>query len=213
MDMRALRATARLATIADWLQSRLDDAESDLVTEAVANSAQLRTEVAWVRRLFKVAEDLPLVDPPALLRQRLREQFRGRVPTDPGRSVPQLAGELVFDSRRDRLELSVRDAGPDSEVVHLVWRTEVADVLVEARPGTDYVLLEGQVLLREATASPVFQVTATGPGCSVLDVGGDAFGRFQVRAPATVHTVRLSNDELAIVLPIDHIDPLGGATT
>ncbi len=206
MDLNPPRRTPHLATIADWIEGRVTETESEQLAEAMEHDPQLRDEVTWVRAFLRLAKDLPLVDPPALLRQKLDQEFRrwtGALPIAP---VRELFAELVFDSRRDRLQLSSRSGHTADDLVHLVWRTAMAELVVEARTTEGEVRLDGQVLVQNPTTSPVFEATATGPGFAVCAVDGDGYGRFRIRVPATVRQLVLTNDEFSLVASLDLLD-------
>ena len=201
-----------LTAVADWVEGRLDDEAAAEMTERVAADPQLRADAEFVRRVVAARADLPLVEPPDLLRQRLRQQFRRWVSEQPSRrtSVLELTATLVHDSRRHRLALSTRrlsGAWSSRDLVHLVWRTGLAELVVDVRPdGDGHVRLDGQVLLEHDSISSVFEAVVTGPGVSVTALDGDTLGRFRVRAPRGATSLRVSNGELAIVAELD----LGG---
>lgn len=203
-----------LTAVADWVDGRLDEAESAAMAERVAQDLELQAHAEFVRSVAAAGASLPMVEPPALVRQRLRQQFRRWAHQQPSRaaSVLELVGTLIFDSRRQRLTLATRgrrsDGRSPGEVVHLVYRTELAELVLEARPeGTDGVRIDGQVLLEHESASPVFEAEVTGPGVAVATVNGDTLGRFQLRAPRRADRLRVSNGEFSILADLD----LGGA--
>lgn len=200
----------RLDTVMDWVFGRVLDPEVEReLTETALNDPGLRADIDWVLRLYQSSTDLPLVDPPPLLRQRLRQQFkrwaREQTPFEP--SGLELSATLVFDSRRDRLAVGMRGVGPKEGTVHLVWRTEIAEVLVQARrQDCGLVQLDGQVLLGHDTSAPVFEVSVLGPDVAVRVIDGDAFGRFHARVPDTVDQLMLTNGELTLYAPLDLVD-------
>lgn len=197
-----------LTAVADWVDGRLDDAAAARMAERAAADPALRADAEFVRRVKAAGAELPLVEPPALVRQKLRQQFRRWAHQQPDRShsILELVGALIFDSRRQRLSLATRGraGAKPGGVVHLVWRTELAELVVEARPDdADHVRLDGQVLLEHETVAPVFEAQVTGPGIAVAAVDGDTLGRFQLRAPRRANRLRVSNGEFSIVADLD----------
>lgn len=211
MDLNSRARSDRLATVVDWVRGRLEDPEVEReLTGAMPRDPSLRADVEWARRLMRTSSDLPLVHPPDLLRQRLRQQFRRWAASQglPWPEVLELAATPVFDSRTDRLVVGMRGEGRDDAYVQLVWRTEVAEVIAQAQTQDDgMVRLDGQVLLAHPTASPVFEVVAHGPGVQVTVVDGDTLGRFHAVVPDTVDLLYLSNGEVALRAPITLTPP------
>lgn len=211
MDLNLLPRPERLGIVVDWVFGRLPDPKLErALTEAAPREPGLRAEIEWARGLRRVARDLPLTEPPALLRQRLRQQFRAWAA---GQGLPappalELNASLVFDSRRDRLEVGVRGDHHDGEVTHLVWRTEVAELIIQARTqDSGLVRLDGQVLLAHPTSSPVFEIVAQGPGVTLRAAEGDSLGRFHALVPQTVDRLYVSNGEVTLTAQIS----LGGS--
>ena len=202
-----------LARVADWVDGRLSEPESAELAATIADDRGLQGDLEWLEDLHRTAEMLPQVAGPPLLRQLLRQRFRRWARTQAG--VPKTAIELfplpVFDSRRDRVALSVRSAGALGEAVHLAWRTELAELVVDARPmGAGRYRLAGQVLLDHATSSPVFDATAKGAGILVRSVDGDDVGRFHLDVPAGITELIVSNGEITISAGLDTLgDPTG----
>lgn len=210
MDLNLLSRHHRLATVMDWVGGRVSDLEVEReLTEMARRDPAVVADIDWARRLHQSATDLPLLDPPPLLRQRLRQQFR-RWASAQGLPEPpllELSARLVFDSRQDRLAVGMRGTGPDEGPVHLVWRTEIAELVVQARrQDNGLVRLDGQVLLAHAASAPVFEVTVHGPGIAVRAVDGDVLGRFHARVPDAVDRLVLANGEITLSAPLDLAD-------
>lgn len=202
MDLNPDSRLGRLGIVVDWVFGRLPDPHvGQELTETALRDPGLRAEIEWATRLHLVARSLPLADPPPLLRQRLRQQFLGwsAVQGLPAPTALELDASLVFDSRQDRLAVGVRgDHGVD-EPIHLVWRTEVAELVIQARTqDSGMVRLDGQVLLTHPTASPVFELLAQGPDTTVRSTDGDSLGRFHAVVPQAVDRLRVSNGELTV---------------
>ena len=204
-----------LTIVADWLDGRLTaDAAAELAARETVDP-ELQADVAFVRQVKDAGRSLPLVEPPPLVRQKLRQQFRRWADEQPTLSSGslELAGTLIFDSRRQQLALATRrlPAGRSArDVVHLVWRTDLAELVLEVRPDDeDHVRLDGQVLLEHESVSGVFEAEVTGPSSSVTAVDGDILGRFRLRAPRDASLLRVSNGEFCILaaLDLDEGDP------
>ncbi len=201
MDLSDLDAPARLTLVADWVGGTLDRATAALVAAAVEQDPELARDAAWIRWLIRASADHPLVEPPPVLRQRLRQSFRrwARDHAVHGDQVVEFPTVLIFDSRRDQLQLAARGGAPGDQL-HLVFRSELADLVVDARataPGR--FRLSGQVLLGHATSSPVFEAVASGPDVRVVSVDGDDFGRFSADVPDSVERLSVCNGEIRIV--------------
>lgn len=203
------RGAGDLTEIADWVEGRLPEPAAAAVAARVATDPALRADAAFVASVRGAGADLPLVEPPALVRQRLRQQYRGWVARQQPRtaSVLELVATLVLDSRHQRLDLATRRlprGRADGDVVHLVWRTDRAEVVVDVRPdGDGHVRLDGQVLLVHESTETVFEAEVTGPETHRVALDGDVFGRFRIRVPRESSLLRVTNGELAILAELD----------
>ncbi|ANH39855.1 hypothetical protein I601_3449 [Nocardioides dokdonensis FR1436] len=211
MNRPSPRPALRLA--ADWVEGRLAPEDADRAAERAVSDPVFRAEVQFVRMVVAAGRDLPLVDPPPVLRQRLRQSFQQwhRAPSCRPTRVLEVVASLVFDSRRHQLGLATRGAaaGMDGDAVHLMWHCELADLMVEARATDEAGLvdLRGQVLLSHDSGSPVFTAEVTGPDHAAVSVDADDLGRFSVLAPRSASELRVSNGEMAIVAEIElHIE-------
>lgn len=200
------------ATLADWLDGRLDPATAARVAEAVhAGDPRTLGAVAWLRGLRATAAVVPLVEPPPIVRQRLRQHFarwsQGQPLAD--RPRPVVAARLAFDSRRDLVQAGVRAADTAGDTVHLAFTADSADLVVDLRRlDSGRLRLDGQVLLAEPGQAPVFDVSASGGGFSVRTVEGDALGRFWLsELPVRPFELRCDNGELVLTASIDPADP------
>lgn len=74
--------TLTFATLLDWVEGRLPEAEAEQVRAAIAADPQARTTVAWMRRFQRLRAGIVLATPPPETRQRLEALFgeRERVP-------------------------------------------------------------------------------------------------------------------------------------
>lgn len=195
------------ATILDWTEGRLDDAESAVVAAAALTDPRVRDIVAWLTGFRRTAAELPLVDPPPVVTQRLRALFARRGAG--ARGLTPTVASLLVDSRRDVATTGVRDGGADDPdgTIRLAYTSDVADVVLDVRRvGGERVDIDGQVLLPDVgTTASAFAVEATTPGAApVRSVGGDRRGRFRlVDVPERVSSLRLDNGEVAVVLRFD----------
>lgn len=207
-DQTAVRQ-ARLpyATLADWLEGRLEPADAAHVAATVEHGdPSLQAAARWLQGFLRCTDQMPLLTPPPLVRQRLRQHFRRWSEAKAILEQPPLIAEmmLLFDSRMDRPLVQVRGSG-DSSAVHLAFRSDQADLVVDLHPQPEGTLrLEGQVLPIDAEGSPVFEATATGDGFSRRSVDGDELGRFVLDClPASQTELRVSNGELMLVAGLD----------
>jgi hypothetical protein len=207
--MTGLGASDRpdFATLADWLEGRLDAEAAERVATAVERGDRgLLAAVDWLRGFMRCADALPMRTPPPLVRQQLRQHFGrwSKAKAILEQPVVRLRAELMFDSRMDRPLTAVR--GPaDTDVIHLAYRSDLADLVIDVHPLPDgQVRLEGQVLPISDSVAPVFEATATGPDIEVRAIDGDELGRFAL-SPVPVEAVELQvgNGELVLLAPLD----------
>jgi hypothetical protein len=152
------------ATLLDWLEGRLDAAEASHVAARVAN-ADRRTQatVAWLQGFLASARAFPAPEPPPIVRQNLRQHFvRWSKAQAALRAEPQVVhASLLFDSRQDLALAGFRAADDTDEAYHLAFTTDVADLVIDVRRIADgQVRLDGQVLLNDPGAAPVFAAEA-----------------------------------------------------
>jgi len=196
-----------LRSLIDWIDGQLPEDQAAAVASAVAAGDHRTTAtVRWLQGFVRTARAVPMHEPPPILRQRLSQDFeawlaaRAALERRP-RIVPMT---LIFDSRSDRELVGVR-AATDDTAVHLAFRSDEADLMLDLFPQSDGRLrCEGQVLLADVDAASVFEATIEGPGFASRTVDGDVHGGFtiaDVRTGATV--LRASNGEVTVVAPLD----------
>lgn len=194
---------------ADWVEGRLAPEDVDRVAKMMVSDPAFRAEVEFVRMVAASGRDLPLVEPPPILRQRLRQSFQQwhRTPVSRTSRLMEVVASLVFDSRVNQLGLATRGAatGLAGDTVHLMWQCDLADLMVEAGPADEAGLLDlrGQVLLNHDSGSPVFTAAISGPYDTALSVDADDVGRFSVRAHRDATELRVSNGEITIIATLD----------
>lgn len=104
----------RFTRLLDWVEGRLDEAESREVEALLAEDENARETVEWIREFRRVGRSGTLEEPPSQVRAELRSMFR-RLHT-----APDEEGELSFDTRSARIA-GVRSAAVDTdELDHLV---------------------------------------------------------------------------------------------
>ena len=65
-----------LRTLLDWLEGRLDTERAERVAAQVAEAdEQTLRMVQWLRGFLATARDLPLEEPPPIVRQSLKQYF------------------------------------------------------------------------------------------------------------------------------------------
>lgn len=194
-----------LPTLAAWVTGRLDQDQAAAVSAAHDRDASVRADAAWLGQVLAVADALPLVTPPPILRQGLRQQFRRRARGAGAGSGPiSLVGVPIYDGRDSPALAGVRAQQPEGEVFQLAWRTELADLLLDVGRTGERFRLDGQVLLGHSTSSPVFEATVHGGSFMVRSVDGDADGRFAIAdVPDCAQRLALTNGELLILVELD----------
>src|SRR3546814_807540 len=106
--------------LADWVDGRLDAATASGIERALDDPA-ISATIGWLRRFRSLARELPVVAPPAIVRQNLRRAFARRVGARPVVGIIELAGRLVFDSRRHLEPAGVRAVADAGRSVHLAF--------------------------------------------------------------------------------------------
>jgi hypothetical protein len=104
----------------------------------------------------------------------------------------------------DRPLVGVRGS-TDDQVVHLAFRGDEADLVLDLHPlPGDAVRIEGQVLPIESDVAPIFEAAATGPGLDVRTVDGDELGRFTLSpVPRTADRLQAGNGDMVLVADLD----------
>jgi hypothetical protein len=197
------------ATVLDWVEGRLDPAVAARVAEAAVHDPRVREIVAWLRNFHRAAAAIPLVDPPPIVGQRLRQYFRrwARAREELAREPVEVVARMLFDSRQDvaLVDLRAADSEADVDIAHLAFTSDPADVVLDVRRlGPGRVRIEGQVLPADGV-DRAYAVEATGPRMTaVRSVSGDRHGRFQLpELPDRVDRLRLDSGELVLLVQFD----------
>ncbi|MEX1018333.1 MAG: hypothetical protein WDZ49_01665 [Litorilinea sp.] len=127
------------ADLVEWAEGRVDATRAATIAEAVAQDADLQTQVAWIREFLQVAQTVTLVDPPPALQAQLRAQFRlhraatqaRTLPAQPlgaglGAWVERLVAALTLDSRAQALPAGARGGGAGHR--QLAYSTPQGDI-------------------------------------------------------------------------------------
>jgi hypothetical protein len=195
------------ATLADWLEGRLDPARTASVAAAVEADPTLQQTVAWLRRFIDTADAVPMLAPPPAVHQRLMQHFqRWSAERDNDKlDMLELDAALLFDSREDLATAGLRSTGDVDASVHLVFGCDVADIAVDVVPEAGGgVRLSGQVLADDNRARGTFAVSASGPDGQRIAIDGDALGRFNVGSvPATTNALSLCNGQVTLRMTFD----------
>ncbi len=196
------------ATLLDWLEGRLDAAEASQVAAQVA-SADRRTQatVHWLQGFLASARAFPAPEPPPIVHQNLRQHFvRWSKAQAALRADPHVVdGTLLFDSRQDLALAGFRAGDEADEAYHLAFTTDVADLVIDIRRIADgQVRLDGQVLLGDPAAAPVFAAEAIGLAFRVRTVDGDDLGRFTLpEVPAGRCRLEVGNGQTLLRAELD----------
>lgn len=193
----------------DWLEGRLDPGAAEQVAAQVAAHGDERTRrtIAWLRGFLATARQLPLYEPPPVVRQSLSQYFarwsRARAELD--RKPREVWARLLFDSRQDLAPAGIRSVVSDEDAFHLAYTAADGDLLIDVYRGEPgLVRIEGQVLLAEPEEAPVFEASVTGQGFSLRTKDGDELGRFSLRGvPTDRCQLRASNGLITIVADLD----------
>lgn len=178
-------------TIADWVDGRLDaDAAAAVEQALAAGDARTTSAVAWLRTFREVSGELPLEAPPTRVRYYLRRRFDERTqrPAARGALARRLLAALVFDSRTEVAAAGLRGGDADGETVHLAFRSDAGDVLLDLTPnGAGDLRIDGQMLWADGDDPPALDAVVDVPGQESLTVSGDDLGRFSFpQVPSSV---------------------------
>ena len=195
-------------TLLDWLEGRLDPTEASQVSGSVAEGdSRTRAAVQWLQSFLVTAQAFPAPEPPPIIRQSLRQHFvRWSKARAALRAEPHLVdATMLFDSRQDLALAGFRGGGETDDAYHLAFTADVADLVIDVRRIADgQVRLDGQVLVGDPAAAPVFAAEAAGPGFRVRTVDGDELGRFTLpEVPAGFCRLTVSNGETLLRAELD----------
>ena len=196
------------ATLLDWLEGRLDATEASQVSARVAEGdSRTQAAVQWLQGFLAITQAFPAPEPPPIIRQNLQQHFvRWSKARAALRADPHLVdATMLFDSRQDLALAGVRGGGETDDAYHLAFAADVADVVIDVRRIADgQVRLDGQVLVGDPAAAPVFAAEAAGPGFLVRTVDGDELGRFTLpKVPAGHCRLTVSNGETILRAELD----------
>ena len=196
------------ATLLDWLEGRLDATEASHVSARVAEGdSRTQAAVQWLQGFLATAQAFPAPDPPPIIRQNLQQHFvRWSKARAALRADPHLMdATMLFDGRQDLALAGFRGGGETDDAYHLAFTADVADLVIDVRRIADgQVRLDGQVLVGDPAAAPVFAAEAAGPGFRVRTVDGDELGRFTLpEVPAGRCRLTVSNGEILLRAELD----------
>ena len=198
--------------LADWVDGRLDGAAASRIVRSLGDPATA-SAVRWLRGFRRVARELPMEPPPAIIRQNLRRAFARRLDPRPAAGIIELAGRLVFDSRRHLEPAGVRAVAAAGRSLHLAFSASGVDMVVDVHRRTDGDLLDLDVqvyLDEDRPSAPVFEAVPRGAGWETRTSDGDVLGRFRLQriGPEEVE-LRVTNGEVALTASIDlrHVGP------
>jgi hypothetical protein len=98
-----------------------------------------------------------------------------------------------------------RGGDETEDAYHLAFSADAGDLVVDVRRvGNGQLRLDGQVLLGDAAAAPVFSAQAAGLGYTVRTVDGDELGRFTLpEVPAGRCRLEVTNGEIVLRSELD----------
>jgi hypothetical protein len=202
------RGRPDFGTLLDWLEGRLDPGAANEVAAHMAHADErTRRTVDWLRGFLATARQLPLHEPPPIVRQGLNQYFarwsKARAELD--RKPREVRVRLLFDSRQDLVPAGVRAVASDDDVFHLAYTAPDGDLLIDVYRGEPgRVWLDGQVLLAQPDDAPVFEASVVGRGFSLRTKDGDELGRFSLHGvPVGRCQLRASNGLITIVADLD----------
>lgn len=152
--------------IMDFLEGRMSPARAEEVRRGLARESEdVRARLRWLQSFQEQARTARLESPPAELRERLLAEFR--------RHHRVHLGELLFDSRRDAVEVRAVGLTDRWSCIHT---SDVADTAIDFARAGDRVTVSGQVLTAEG--DPVELVELRDGSELVAEADLDPFGQF-----------------------------------
>ena len=199
-----MTARPTFTQLADYVDGRLDPVAAAAIDELLANGDnETLGAVGWLRSFGSVAGQMSLEAPPVRVRYYLQRQFERRAAGAPAAGAGlsrRLRATLVFDSRRQTAAVGVRSGPPTTGTVHLAFRCEAADVLVDLSAAADGdQRVDGQVLWADGADASVLGATISGPGFTDSAAPGDDLGRFSfVGVPADTNQLVVHGEDVDI---------------
>jgi hypothetical protein len=133
------------AELLDWLEGRLDDAQSADVADRVAHGTEATgAAVDWIRSFLESARSMPLQTPPpevrAAVRRVIDEHLTPWVPGDYSDAA------VAYDSRTERATGTRSEPGDGgSDIYHLIFGTEFGQIVLDVLIADNGVDLRGSV--------------------------------------------------------------------
>ncbi|WP_460846152.1 hypothetical protein [Nocardioides ultimimeridianus] len=179
--------TPSFADLVDWVEGRLDEDRAALVAAHVRADGAAADAVAWIRDFGQAAAALPLVEPPAELRDRLRALF----PAGRAGTADWSVARLLHDTAEGRIAGARLDAGAGER--YLAFEAAEGRFVLEVRRSASpaAVDLYGLVLLDDVTGGGSVTVTEGGVARRMAPLG--AHGRFELLdVPLSADEIRIS---------------------
>lgn len=195
--------TASFATLVDWIEGRLSDAESQLVADEVARADQetLGT-VAWLRALKAISHTIRLERAPAELRRTLALRFAAHARAARPGVLQRIVAALTFDSARQFATSGARGAQAPGAPRQLVFTTDALDVAISIAlrgDGQRYDLF-GQILPKGDLVGD-FSLQLMHGDAVVQHASADELGEFTMPlVQAGIYELSLSTADVAIIL-------------
>jgi hypothetical protein len=195
--------TASFATLVDWIEGRLSDAESQLVADEVARADQetLGT-IAWLRALKSISRTIRLESAPSELGRTLALRFAAHARAARPGVLQRVVAALTFDSARQFAASGARGAQTPGAPRQLVFTTDALDVAISIalRGDNQRYDLFGQILPKGDLAGD-FSLQLLRGDDILQRISADELGEFTIPlVPAGIYELSLSTADVAIIL-------------
>lgn len=196
------------ASLVDWMEGRLSEREARAVEEALATADEdTLADVAWLRKFFEAADNVPIESPPRRVRHALVEAFEASVRDRrrPG-IVQRMLGGLAFDSNLQPAA-GLRTVDTRWSRRQLIFHLDAFDVAINllARGSDGDLDLDGQVLPNEGAEPDFFSAQLLHGETEQALAAVDEFGSFAIQRipPGTYELVLSAGLTELLIAPLE----------
>lgn len=192
------------AKLVDWVDGRLSSEEEAAVTAYLSTAgADVQATAEWLQQFRQLSQSLQLAEPPAELRDALRDQFTAYVDNVDHDPFRRFIATLSFDSYEETAVAGIRSAALDVERQY-VYTTDFADIVLTLRQAqpAHTLTLDGQIF-------PLESIPLTGTTVQLVQqhqekaiATSNDLGEFNFHAFSPgIYDIICSSDTLEISLP------------
>ena len=196
------------ASLVDWMEGRLSEREAMAIEEALAAAdEETLADVAWLRKFFEAADNVPIESPPQRVRHALIDAFEAsaRDRRRPG-IMERVLGGLAFDSNLQPAA-GLRTVDTRQSRRQLIFHLDAFDVAINllARGSDGDLDLDGQVLPNEGAEPDFFSAQLLRGETEHALATVDELGSFAIQRipPGTYELVLSSGQTEILIAPLE----------